>query len=204
MLSVSFALSSSCPFGWNKVWFHLMLTFRRLARSPTSKSLTMREKQEESVFQSVVLSSKSALPCNWKLRCSELHFRMNPDVRERRAVDQQKSNTILCELLAALVTVCRSQHRIRCVWSESPWSLLQPSTVDLFYSEFSAPWLFGCCWLRADADGRECTCWRSWPGLHLCSECTRSEFHLVGKSQFRFHEVSQHVFCYALLRLILM
>ena len=119
-LSVSFALNSSCSFDWDKVWFHLMFTFRRLARSPASNSSTMWEKQEESVFQLVVLSSKRALPCSWKLRCSELHFRLNPDVHERRAVDQQKSNTILCELLAALVTVCRSQRRIRCVWSQSP------------------------------------------------------------------------------------
>ena len=46
-LSVSFALNSFCPFGRDKVWFHLMFTFRRLALNSASKSSTMREKQED-------------------------------------------------------------------------------------------------------------------------------------------------------------
>ena len=131
-MSRPFALNSYCTFGWDKIWFHLTFTFLRLARSPLLQiPSTKQVKQKESVFQSVFLSSKRALPLSYKLRYFALHFWLNPEVHEPRAVDQQKLNTILCESLAALMTSAGLRRWIRCIWSKSLCLLLlQPLTAN--------------------------------------------------------------------------
>ena len=66
---------------------------------------------------------------NWDTKCCTI--RLNPEVHEPRAVDQQKLNTILCESLAALMTSAGLRRWIRCIWSKSLCLLLlQPLTAN--------------------------------------------------------------------------
>ena len=109
MCAIPFTFSLSCTFALSKVWLHAMLSLVRLCLSPLLPiASTMWEKQEGSIFQSVVSSVKPVSPHIWKLKKLVLYLSLDPKSSALEQWTEHLWIIIRSVLQAALINCCRS------------------------------------------------------------------------------------------------
>ena len=109
MCAIPFTFIISCTFALSKVWLYAMLSLVRLCLRPLLPiASTMCEKQEGSVFQSVVSSVWSVYPQTWKLKKLVLYLSLGPKSSALEQWTEHLWIIIRFALQAALTNCCRS------------------------------------------------------------------------------------------------